>query len=222
MTRFLRTMTLILLAASCSDSTSPFSNLSANNNADDFLFVAQTFDRTVTATLHYDWPHTGTVARVGLGTAVQGVGTTTPLSGSASITIHDGSGKQVYAHSLTDNLLDTTAAGTAGTWGVDLVFSGVRGDAVAELVKAPRDLIVTTTTSGTNLSPNGYSVAVDGGTSQSISNNGSAPFSNLSAASHTVVLSSVPANCSVTGGNARMVTVPATIPTTVAFSITCA
>jgi hypothetical protein len=127
----------------------------------------------------------------------------------------------VYSHDLTATITDTTASGAAGSWSIQLTFAGVKGDVVLEIAKAPRDLTVTTATTGSNL-PTGYTLALDGGGGQQIGANASVMFPNVSAASHTVVLSGVAANCSVSGGTSRSVTVPATIPTTVTFSVTCA
>src|SRR5438105_2791135 len=59
-------------------------------------------------------------------------------------------------------------------------------------------ITVTTSTSGSDLDPDGYTVTVDGGASQSIvTNSGSSgvTFTNLPATNHSVVLSGVAANC---------------------------
>jgi PKD domain len=85
----------------------------------------------------------------------------------------------------------------------------------------PGSLTVTTTTTGADLDPNGYTVTVDGGTSQSIATTGSVTFNNLSPATHTVTLSDVASNCSVSGGTSRTVTVPSNGTGTAAFSVTC-
>src|SRR5438309_6627126 len=81
------------------------------------------------------------------------------------------------------------------------------------------ELTVTTSTSGSNIDADGYTVTVDGGASQAIGVNGSVTFSGLSAGSHTVVLSGVAGNCSVSGGTSRTanVTAGATAPTS--FSV---
>jgi len=220
MSRFLKFALAMLASAACS-SNQDFSNLSASNNADDFLLIAQTFDRTVTTTLHYSWQITGSVARVTTGSAVQSYqGGSPSLSGSSTLTIHDPSGAQVYTHSLNGTTSDTTASGATGNWSIDLTFAAVQGDVVLEITKAPRDLTVQASTTGSNL-PTGYMVTLDGGTGQQIGANASVVFSSVSAASHTVVLSGVAANCSVSGSTSRSLTVPAATPTTVTFSVTC-
>src|SRR6185437_12778104 len=70
------------------------------------------------------------------------------------------------------------------------------------------DLVVTTSTSGSNLDPDGYTVTVDGITSQAIATSGTITFSGLAAASHNVVLSGVAGNCTVSEGSSRTVAVP--------------
>jgi len=83
------------------------------------------------------------------------------------------------------------------------------------------DLTVTTGTSGSNIDADGYTVTVDGGASQAIGTNGSVTFSGLAAASHTVVLSGVASNCSVSGGTSRTVSVPAGGTASTSFSVSC-
>lgn len=81
-------------------------------------------------------------------------------------------------------------------------------------------LTVTTATTGSNLDPDGYSVSVDGGSSQSISDNGSLTYNNLSAGNHTVSLSGLASNCQ-TGSTSQTVSVPAGGSTSTSFSISC-
>src|SRR6184192_3953899 len=83
------------------------------------------------------------------------------------------------------------------------------------------DLTVTTGTSGSNIDADGYTVTVDGNASKSIGTHGSVTFTGLSAASHTVVLSGVASNCSVSGGTSRTVTVPAGGTASTSFSVSC-
>src|SRR5205807_8780425 len=71
------------------------------------------------------------------------------------------------------------------------------------------------------IDPDGYTATVDGNASKSIGTNGSVTFSGLSAASHTVVLSGVASNCSVTGGMSRTVSVPAGGTASTSFSVSC-
>jgi len=82
-------------------------------------------------------------------------------------------------------------------------------------------LTVTTSTSGGTPDPDGYSFAVDGGSSQAIGINASATVNGLTAGSHTVVLSGLAANCSVSGGTSRTVTVTAGQTVTATFTVSC-
>src|SRR5204863_215808 len=72
-------------------------------------------------------------------------------------------------------------------------------------------LRVTTSTTGSSLDGDGYTVTVDGSTGEQITINNSAgvTFTGLSEGSHTVELSDVAGDCSVTGPNPRTLTVTA-------------
>src|SRR5438093_312662 len=87
--------------------------------------------------------------------------------------------------------------------------------------QAPGNLTVSTSTTGSNLDPDGYTVAVDGGPGQAIGINGSLSFTNLAAGSHSVTLSGVAANCTVSGGNSQTVSVPSGGTATAAFTVSC-
>jgi len=82
-------------------------------------------------------------------------------------------------------------------------------------------LTVTTSTSGSSLDPNGYTVTVDGGSSQAIGINSSVTFTNLPPGSHGVVLSGVATNCTVSGGTSRTVDVPSGGTSTVSYAVSC-
>ena len=84
------------------------------------------------------------------------------------------------------------------------------------------NLTVTTSTSGSNLDTDGYTLTLDGGTTRSIGVNGSVTFSGLSAGRHTVAISGVASNCSVSGGTSRTVSVPAGGTASTSFSVSCA
>ena len=86
---------------------------------------------------------------------------------------------------------------------------------------APGDLTVSTTTTGSDLDPDGYTVTVDGSQSQAIATNGSVTFSGLAAGDHRVALSGVAGNCSVSGANPQTVSVPAGGTASTTFSVSC-
>ena len=94
-------------------------------------------------------------------------------------------------------------------------------------IKAPPpttgDLTVTTNTSGSDLDPDGYTVTLDGSTSQSIGSNDAngVTFPSLPAGPHSVALSGVASNCSVSGGTSHGVTITAGQANSTAFSVTC-
>jgi len=67
---------------------------------------------------------------------------------------------------------------------------------------------VTTSTSGSNFDPDGYTVTLDGTTSQAVATNGSVTFTDVPAGDHSVALSGVAANCTVNASNPQTVTVP--------------
>src|SRR6266487_5085667 len=82
-------------------------------------------------------------------------------------------------------------------------------------------LSVTTATTGSNLDPDGYTITIDGSFSQPIATNGSVTFTGPSG-DHSLALSGVASNCSVSGANPRTVTVPSGGTTTTTFSVSCA
>ena len=83
------------------------------------------------------------------------------------------------------------------------------------------DLTVTTSTTGSNVDPDGYTVSLDGNTNRAIGANGSVTFTGLSAGNHTVALSAVATNCSVSGGTSRTVNVPAGGTGSTSFAVSC-
>ncbi|HEV2672814.1 MAG TPA: post-COAP-1 domain-containing protein [Gemmatimonadales bacterium] len=83
------------------------------------------------------------------------------------------------------------------------------------------NLIVTTSTSGSDLPTDGYTVTVDEGQSQAIATNGSVTFTALTPADHLVALSGLPQNCAVSGDNPQTVTVTAGETVTTTFVVLC-
>src|SRR5437867_8931280 len=85
-------------------------------------------------------------------------------------------------------------------------------------------LSVTTATSGASgdLDPDGYTVTLDGTTSRAIGINASVTFTGLTAGSHSVVLSGVAGNCTVSGGTSRTVSVTAGSTASTSYSVSCA
>src|SRR5205823_5727937 len=103
-------------------------------------------------------------------------------------------------------------------------LTGATSDSSFDITAAPPttgNLTVSTTTTGDNLDPDGYTFAVDGGTPQPIGINATIPLTGIPTGSRTVDLAGVAANCTVTGGASQTVTVPPGGSATAAFTITC-
>jgi hypothetical protein len=83
------------------------------------------------------------------------------------------------------------------------------------------NIAVRTTTTGASLDPNGYTVTVDLISSNSVPTNGSVTYTVLTGV-HTVALSGVASNCTVSGGSTRVVTVLLGGTVGADFSISCA
>src|SRR6266550_1709215 len=81
-------------------------------------------------------------------------------------------------------------------------------------------LTVTTSTTGFNLDPDGYTVTIDGTNSQPIATNGSVSVT-APAGANPVALSGVAANCTVSGENPQTVPVSAGGAATTTFAVTC-
>src|SRR5207302_1091544 len=83
-------------------------------------------------------------------------------------------------------------------------------------------LTVSTSARRSDHDPDGYTVTLDGGaTSQPIATNGNVSFTGP-AGDHSVALSGVAANCTVSGANPRTVTVPSGGTVSTTFSVSCA
>jgi probable HAF family extracellular repeat protein len=82
-------------------------------------------------------------------------------------------------------------------------------------------LKITTSTSGPDQDPDGYTFAIDAGAAQSIGVNATATVSNVAAGAHQVRLSGFASNCKAGGINPRAVTISAGATAEVSFAITC-
>jgi hypothetical protein len=81
-------------------------------------------------------------------------------------------------------------------------------------------LTVTTSTTGSNLDPDGYTLTLDGTTSQPIGINDGVTVT-VPAGDHPVALSGLAANCALGGANPTTITVPAGGTGSAAFAVTC-
>lgn len=117
------------LAAACSDSTGPLAPFQPqiNNAPDDFQFQA-TGVTNATWTYTYSWSNTGDSATVNQATTVTG--------GSATVTISDKNGTQLYTQSLSANGTFGMLKGVAGAWTVKVVFTNYSGTVNFRVQKA--------------------------------------------------------------------------------------
>ena len=132
----------------------------------------------------------------------------------------------VGSHSVTLSAVPancTASGGTSRTLSVTAGGTATVTFSVTCVAPPPTtgDLIVTTATTGSNLPSSNYTVAMDGGASQSIGLNTSVTFSAVPAGTHTVTLSGVPSNCTVSPGTSQNATVPAGGQVTAPFAISC-
>ena len=82
-------------------------------------------------------------------------------------------------------------------------------------------LVITATTTGEDVDPDGYTVTVNGGTGQPLATNGTNTLNNIPAGPRSIHLSGVANNCTVAGDNPRTATVPVNGTVQVDFVVTC-
>ena len=117
----LLTMTTALTGCgSSSSSTSPLAPFQPqiSNLQDSFQFQA-TGVTSVTWTFTYTWPNSGTAASLNQSTTI--------AAGTATITVLDANGTQVYTNSLSANGTFATSTGVAGNWTLRVVFTSYSG-----------------------------------------------------------------------------------------------
>ncbi len=99
---------------------------------------------------------------------------------------------------------------------------GCDGDDVGGPTPTTGSIQATTSTAGDTLDPDGYTVTVDGTQSQAVGINDVVTFADLEEGSHSVELSGVAKNCTVSGENPRGVSVTAGETAQEGFGVTCA
>jgi Tol biopolymer transport system component len=82
-------------------------------------------------------------------------------------------------------------------------------------------LQITTVTSGSNPDPDGYTVAIDGGTPQSISLSATLTISGIAMGPHVVTLGGIAPNCGVEGANPIGITITTGQTASADFTISC-
>src|SRR2546421_5163226 len=142
-----------------------------------------------------------------------------PIDDNGALTFNVPSG----AHEVA--LYGVAANCTVGGFNPRMVYPGsdlVAATAFTVTCRSQGDVYVSTSTTGVDLDPDGYTVTVDGGAGQPMASNGTVPFPGVAAGSHTVALSGIAGNCSVTSANPQTVTVTAGATTGAPFSLSCA
>jgi hypothetical protein len=100
-----------------------------------------------------------------------------------------------------------------------LTAAACGGDSAA--VPESGSLEVTAATTGPEPDPDGYTVQVDDGPSQTIGPSATIQNTGLSPGDHAVQLGGIAANCTVSGANPRTVAVAASQTASVNFAVTC-
>lgn len=116
----LATLAAVALALACGNSSGPLAPYEPqiNNLTDNFSFQA-TGVQNVTWTYTYRWTNTGDSATVNQATTATG--------GSATLTISDSTGAQLYSQSLTANGTFGMTKGIAGRWTIKVQFVNYSG-----------------------------------------------------------------------------------------------
>lgn len=107
----------IILLTSCSKNDWG-KDLEIENKTNSFAFQV-TDIAGVTETLEYKWENEGKKADVNQACSI--------TNGTATLTIFDANGTQVYSRNLKDNGTYFTSEGIAGTWKIKLELSDVDG-----------------------------------------------------------------------------------------------
>jgi hypothetical protein len=96
----------------------PANQLEVSNNPGIFEWQVTAL-RNVSQTLTYDWQNPGTTANVNQASSV--------TSGTATLTVLDASGAQVYTRNLAENGTFNTSTGATGAWTVTVELDKVHG-----------------------------------------------------------------------------------------------
>jgi hypothetical protein len=107
---------LVVAAAACGDGpTAPGIQPQITNLTDAFSYQVSSI-QNFSGTYNYTWQNTGTVAKI---THASDAGST----GTATLTVKDGAGTQVYSGQLVSSGQPLTApAGVAGGWTITVVY----------------------------------------------------------------------------------------------------
>jgi len=118
-TRRLAALLALGFGTACSGNVlGPDNQPQISNQTDTFQWQATAMDN-ISQTLTYTWQNTGTSADVNQSPNLS--------AGSATLTIKDASGVEVYSSSLTQGGTFQSAAGAAGAWAIEVRLSGASG-----------------------------------------------------------------------------------------------
>lgn len=111
---------LLLIGCSGNDTTSPLAPFSPEivNDPDAFQFQV-TDAAAVTTTVSYTWQNSGARASVDHSSAI--------TSGTATVTLLDADGTEVYSSALMPSGNEMSSDGTPGQWAVRVTLSGTSG-----------------------------------------------------------------------------------------------
>ena len=101
-----------------------------------------------------------------------------------------------------------------------LVLAAACGESIIN-ISSDGQIQVTVSTTGTDVDSDGFTVSVDGGTTQFVAPGGQVTLTGLEPGSHSVRLTGLAENCLVVGGNPKGVRVGSDGRATVAFEVTC-
>ena len=110
----------MLAVAGCNEATAPRYEPEITNATNSFEFQVTDLVR-VSDALEYRWQNDGTTATINQSTVL--------TAGTATLTLRDAAGTQVYSRALTENGTFTSSAGTAGQWRIRIVFGNASGTA---------------------------------------------------------------------------------------------
>jgi hypothetical protein len=122
-------LVIVAVAVACGNSTGPLAPFQPqiNNAPDNFQFQA-TGVTNVTWTYTYTWSNTGDSATVNHSTTITG--------GSATITILNKNGAQLYSQPLKASGTEGMTKGLAGLWTIRVVFTNYSGTVNFRVQKA--------------------------------------------------------------------------------------
>jgi Tol biopolymer transport system component len=156
----------------------------------------------------------GYVARLDGGASEQPIATSGTVS-FASVPAGD------HTVALTDVTANCSVAEEASRSVIVAVGASSEVSFVVTCAERTGSVQVTAATSGASLDPDGYAVALDGGTAIAIARDGSYAFGGLTPGAHQIALAGVSTNCRAEGENPRDITVAAGATATIAFGVSC-